>query len=135
MNTSDAPLQDDYNHPQKLWYKPPSPVFNVEFLSFRPARCTKQPSEQFQAIFHTLSILNRGDGGVGGGGGLGLRAYFLRKKGIVSQYFVTDCSKILCSIKICLLIYYLKKLISEKQNTKSIIFGSTGKLTSSPGFR
>ena len=51
-----------YNHPQKLWHKPPSPSFNVDFLSFRPARCTRQPSEQ---------------------------AYFLRKKGVIPQYFVT----------------------------------------------
>ena len=36
-----------YNHPQKLWRKPPSPSFNVDFLSFRPARCTRQPWEQF----------------------------------------------------------------------------------------
>ena len=43
-----------YNHSQKLWHKPPSLSFNVDFLSFRPARCTRQPSEQFQTIF-TLS--------------------------------------------------------------------------------
>ena len=86
MNTSDAPLQDDYNHPQKLWYKPPSPVFNVEFLSFRPARCTRQPSEQFQTIFHTLSILNRGDRQAGGRGA----KISFREKKVVPQYFMTD---------------------------------------------
>ena len=39
--------------------------------------------------FHTLSTLNRGDGGTGGGEGL--KAYFVRKKGVVPQYFVADC--------------------------------------------
>ena len=38
--------------------------------------------------FYTLSTLNSGDAGEGGGG---LQPYFLRKKGFVSQYFVTDC--------------------------------------------
>ena len=45
--------------------------------------------------FYTLSTLNRGDGGKGGGGGggggPGLKAYFVRKKGVVPQYFVADC--------------------------------------------
>ena len=43
-----------YNHPQKLWHKPPSPSFNVGFLRFGPTRCTRQSSEQFQTIL-TLS--------------------------------------------------------------------------------
>ena len=33
------------NHPQKFWYKPPSPSFNIDFLSFRPSRYTRKPSE------------------------------------------------------------------------------------------
>ena len=41
-------------HCGTLWHKPPSPSFNVDFLSLRPARCTRQSSEQFQTIF-TLS--------------------------------------------------------------------------------
>ena len=48
---------------QKLWHNPSFPSFNVDFLSFRPVRYTRQPSEQFQAIF-TLSTLNRGEWGI-----------------------------------------------------------------------
>ena len=74
-----------YNHSQKLWHKPPSLSFNVDFLSFRSARCTRQPSEQFQTIF-TLSQhwWGRGEG---------CKHIFLRKKVFVPQYFVTDCLK------------------------------------------
>ena len=63
-------LSSTYNHPQQLWCKPPCPSFNVDFLSFRPARCTRQQSEPFQTIF-TLShhwIM----GGRGGRGRWGL---------------------------------------------------------------
>ena len=66
-----------YNHPQKLWHKAPSPSSNVDFLSFRPTRCTRQPSEQFQTIFTLSQHWSR--------------RMILRKKGVAPQYFVTDC--------------------------------------------
>ena len=61
---------------------PPSLSFTVSFLSFRLARCTRHPSEQFKTI-STLSTLNTGNGG-------GAVSIFLRKKGVVQQYFVID---------------------------------------------
>ena len=50
------PCQNDFwlsdNHPQKLRHKPSSPSFNADFLSFRPARCTRQPSEPSDSVIH-----------------------------------------------------------------------------------
>ena len=44
--TITAESSHSYNHPQKLWHKPPFGSFNIDLLSFRPATCTRQPSEQ-----------------------------------------------------------------------------------------
>ena len=43
--------------------------------------------------FHTLSTLNRGGVGWGGGGAVSI---FFKEKGVVPQYFVTDCSSTNC---------------------------------------
>ena len=78
------PCQDNFwltdIHSQKLWQKPPSPSFNVDFLRFRPARCTRQPSEQFQTIFHTFSTVNKVDEGWRGG------HIFQEKKGLCHNF-------------------------------------------------
>ena len=46
-----------YNCPQILWHKPPSPSFNVDFLSFRPTHNTMQSTThntQFAEFLHEL---------------------------------------------------------------------------------
>ena len=69
------------NQPQKLWHKAPSHSFNVDFLSFRLARCTRHPSEQFQIIY---TLFQHSIEGMGGAASM----FFKVKRG-VPQYFVT----------------------------------------------
>ena len=67
------------NHPQKLWHKPPPPSFNVNILSFRPARCTRQSSDQFQKI---VTLSQHSIGGMGGA----INIFFKVKRGCTTIF-------------------------------------------------
>ena len=79
-----------YNYAPNLSHKPPSPSFNVDFLSFRPSRCIRQPWA-IRAIpnnFHILLTLSRGDWR---GGSAAIRIRDLVGK---LEYFPREKSKI-----------------------------------------